>query len=235
MARPYTYFYNGQIKQHIAQFLRIFSGLQVQYGVDRDGSGTNDFKTVSVHYGDMDRIVANVLHKQNTFVATSLPLIAGYLVAIELAPEKKMSKFHQENVSFQKNDSTRTVSQRVMGVPYRGLMDVSIFTSNGEQMFQLLEQILLMFNPTLGIQVNDNVHDWSYITTAELLSIANEQNNPSGIDERYIQQTLSFSFDFWLNYPYKEYDKIIQQITSNVKDNTFNIDGITLGSTTIVP
>ena len=44
-------------------------------------------------------------------------------------------------------------------------------TSNTDQKLQLLEQILVLFNPALEIQQNDNPVDWTTITTVELTDI----------------------------------------------------------------
>ena len=68
MANTYTYMYQGAFSDYIKQFLRVFSGFQVEYGVDRDNDDIKDRKTCPVFYGDMDRITANILHKDGTFI-----------------------------------------------------------------------------------------------------------------------------------------------------------------------
>jgi hypothetical protein len=234
MPVPYTFVYQGQIKNYISQFLRIFAGLQVEYGVDRDASGTNDRRTVNVHFGDMDRIVANVLYKDRVFQTQKVPLISGQLLQLELDPERAKAKNHKESITrYTDTIGTKVTETRVMGIPYKLNMDVSIYTSNSEQMLQLLEQILLMFNPILNFQTNENIVDWTYITKAELVAISNEQNVPAATDERLIVQTLSFLVDIWLNYPYKQESSIIEQIIVNMKDNTFNISGLDMESYTV--
>ena len=225
----YTYFYQGAFKDYILQFLRIFSGFQVEYQVDRDDDGKKDRKTCSVVYGDMDRVVANVLHKDGTFVPTSLPMMSGVLTAIDLNPEERRSRYHEDNiVRTRGTDGTQVVTQRIMGTPYKLTMDLSIYTSNNTQMFQLLEQILILFNPKLTIQKSNNTIDWSYLTEVELISITQETNIPAGQDERMIVYTLSFSFDAWLDYPMKESAGIIKTIEANIKDNTNDPVGVDL-------
>ena len=229
MATPYTYFYNGQIRNSISQFLRIFSGLQIQTGVDRDGDGIKDFRDVKVHYGDMERIVANVLYKENTFQSNKLPIIAGYLVQLELNHEDRRAPHHIENITrVRESDNTKVVNSRLMSVPYKAIMDLSIYTSNNSEMFQIMEQILMLFNPDLILQKSDDLVDWSYLTRVTLVAINNEANNPPGPDVRLIQQTLTFEFDLWLNFPAKEYTGIIEEICINVKDDTIDIGGVDL-------
>jgi hypothetical protein len=227
MAIPYTYAYSGKIKNVIHQFLRIFTGLQVQAGVDRDNSGTNDFRNVSVHHGSLDRIIAGVLTKHGTFVANTMPIITGYMTNIELDPENRRSKKHVENIVYTKpEDGTKAVKQRVMGTPYLANFDLSIWATTNEEMMQILEQILVIFNPRLTINTSDDVHDWSYLSYVELIGINNEENVPQSTDSRVIIQSLNFQVNFMLNYPRIENDKIIEQINVNIFDNTNTITDI---------
>ena len=175
----------------------------------------------------MDRIVGEVLNKHGSFTAQKLPILSGYLTGIDLNAEKRKSRKHQENITYvRKSDSAKITSSKTMGTPYIGSLDLSIFASNSKQMMQILEQILLIFNPRLTIQTSEDIHDWSYISQVELLSISNEENVPTGVDSRAIIQTLSFQFDFWLNYPRVEHTSVIEQIIMNVNDNTNTIVGL---------
>ena len=210
MPIPHTYYYNGQIRNYIAQVLRCFGGIQVQYGVDRDKSGQKDFRTVSVKYGDMERLVAQILYKNSVFQATALPLISGVMTELSLNPDVKRSRNHRESVvRVRESDGIRVAHERLMGVPMKLGMEVSIYTSNNNQMLQILEQVLMLFNPYLTLQKSDNLSDWSYLTRLELTNIANERNTPTGQDDRMIVQTLSVSTDIWLNFPEKQYAGVI--------------------------
>lgn len=230
----YSFHYQAQIREYISQFMRIFSGLQVQYGVDRDSSGTNDLRQVNMVYGNMDRVVAETLHKRGTFVSNKLPLISAYLTSIEMNEENRQAPMHIDNTVYVEEDGiTKGNLSRHMPVPYRGTIDLSIYTSNSTMKFQLLEQILLMFTPTLSLQKSDDINDWTNITQVELLSISPEENAPAGPDERMIVDTLTFSFDFYLNYPFQTNTSIIEEIVLNMKDDTIVIEGIDLETVTI--
>ena len=229
MAKKYNFYYQKAIKDYIKQFLRVFSGFQVQYDVDRDEDGELDMKTCSIFYSEMDRVVANVLHKEGSFIPTSLPIMSGWMTGIELNPELRHTKYHQENVSRIRGDGVRVSDAKKMGVPYTISMDLSIFTSNSNQMFQLLEQILMLFNPKLTIQKSDNIIDWTYLSEIELVSITPETNFPASTDERYMVWTLGFVFPIWLDYPAKEQTAgIIEQIEANILDCTHDPDGVLL-------
>lgn len=226
--RPYTYFYNEQIRTYIEQFLRVFTGLQVEYKVDRDGDGNLDRRAVNVVYGDMDRVVANVLNKNGGFTNKSLPLISGYMRNIQMDPENRKPRTHKENIVYKNEDGTRSVSSRLMSVPYKLNMDLAIWTSNTDQSLQILEQILLMFRPTLVFQKSENIHDWSYMVRGELTGINNEANFPAGLDSRMKVDTLNFDVDISLNYPASEYQSIIEQATLTAHDDGISIDDVTV-------
>lgn len=190
-------------------------------------------RNVSVHYGDMDRIVANVLYKKSVFQSARIPMIAGYLTNLDLDPERRKPRHHVETVTTQASDTSRAAFSRAMGVPYKMNMDISLMASNTDQMFQMLEQVLLMFDPILTFQKSDDIMDWSYISRAELVGINNETNFPTSETERLIVWTLTFTVDMWLNYPAIDKTSVIENIEANMKDNTIDIEGIDIGQVLI--
>jgi hypothetical protein len=81
-------------------------------------------------------------------------------------------------------------------------MQVDIWTSNTDQKLQLLEQILVLFNPALEIQQNDNPIDWTTITTVELTDIQwTSRSIPSGIEDQIDIASLFFQIPIWINPP----------------------------------
>lgn len=75
-------------------------------------------------------------------------------------------------------------------------------TSNTDQKLQLLEQILVLFNPALEIQQNDNPVDWTTITTVELTDIQwTSRSIPSGIEDQIDIASLFFQIPIWINPP----------------------------------
>jgi len=224
MANTYTFNYQGAFKKYITQFMRLFSGFQVQFNRDSDNDGNKDLKQCPVYYGNMDRITANVLKGDGISSAVSLPIMSAALVGIELNPEQRRSNYHEENVArIRASDGQQVVNRKVMGTPYKIAMDLSIYASSTDQVFQLLEQIMIMFNPKLAIQKSDNLLDWTYIQEIELVAVNQETNIPTGIDDRMIIWSLSFLIDVWLDYPSIEDTGIIEQIITTIKDDTYDI------------
>ena len=226
--RPYTFFYGGQIRRYITQFMRVFAGLQVEHGVDRDGDKENDRELVPIVWGLPDRVVAARLNNGGTFQASKLPLISVFMTGILPNPEVRKAPLHVENVPYIDSQGKRTALVRTMGVPYKASMDVHLYASNSDQMLQMKEQLLLMFNPDLAIQASNSFKDWSYITKVNLVSINNDTTFPMGELERVQTESLSFTFDFWLNFPLADRDALIQTIITRVFDNSSDSSGVLL-------
>ena len=214
--------YQSQFKKAITQFMRIFSGMEVSTGVDRDGDGNPDTLKVNVYYGDMDRVIANVLHTDGAWASTKLPVISSYMTGITQNNEDRQNPYHTETVV-----SDGESYKRLMMVPYTMEMDVYLYASNTEQMFQMLEYVLMIFNPTCAFQLSDKIEDWGYLSRAELTNIQNEMNFPPGTDNRVIVWSLQFTIDVYLDFPLGVGDSgapIIKKAIANYKDADTNFE-----------
>jgi hypothetical protein len=105
-----------------------------------------------------------------------------------------------------------TVVKRAMPVPYNMTVELSIWASNTQQMDQILEQILVLFNPDLQIQKSDAPFDWTKLTKVELTDIANEENYPSSTVQRAIVWTLSFEMPIFLSVPMGVKDDLVRRV-----------------------
>lgn len=231
----YTFYYNAQIRKYVSQFLRIFAGFQTQDGVDRDNNGANDYRSVNIVYGDIDRVIGAVLQNQSeSFVSQKIPMISAYLSSISLDSSRRTTRFHDDNVAYPISDGSGAATvERTVGTPVNLGMELNVYASNTDQLFQIVEQILLLFNPTLQIQRSSEIADWSYISKVELQSINNQQNFPIGTGRRIYTWSLSFLVEAWINYPLLEGSGIIEQITANITDETISVPGVALDTITI--
>jgi len=99
-------------------------------------------------------------------------------------------------------------------------MQVDLWTSNTEQKLQLLEQILVLFNPTLNIHTNDNALDWSTLSYVELISTTwSMRAIPSGVDDIIDISTLTFQLPVLINPPAKVIrNTVIHTIIDNIDE-----------------
>lgn len=227
------YFYNGQIRSYLLEFVSIFYGLRV-----RTGKGECDeeqFISVPVVIGHKDRVVAALMAGNTHNRTISLPTIAVHLQGLALAPERRRTPgIVDQRVSMPVGgvfpDDLRTV-KRAMPVPYNATLELSIYASNMDQMHQILEQILVLFNPDLQIQKSEGPFDWTRITRVELTDISNEENYPAGTDRRIVQWTLNFEMPIYLSIPMGVRDDMVRKIIVRIGDagsmqvNQVDVDG----------
>ena len=214
------YFYDEQLRSYILQFCAIFSGMQVKTGKGEDG--TQEFIDVPINVGNRDRVVAAIMEMNSHNRPFSLPQMSAYMSSLELAPERRKgvgSVF--QKVSMPAGgvfpDDLKVV-KRLMPIPYNITMELSIYASNLEQMHQILEQILLVFDPQLQIQTSDAAFDWTKITIVELTSINNDENYSMGTDKRILTWTLSFHIPIYLSAPLDKKDDLVKKIVLRVGD-----------------
>lgn len=221
-AQAYPFNFDKQFEKYVKQFLRIFSGIQVQDGVDRDGDGQNKLRQVPVYYGTPERIVSSVLTKRRSFTNPTVPILAGAIESFELDEERKgPTKYHRESVTYKDSAGNYKQTQRMIGPPMTLNLSLSIYASSNDEMFQLLEQILLIFNPKVTIQKSEDIIDQNYLSQVELVSIDPEFNQPLSTEEKIMITTLQFRTNVRLNYPHVTYDnELIEKIVTNIFDET---------------
>lgn len=242
-----NYYYNEQIRRYLLQFCAIFSGMQVRTG--KGESGTEEMISVPIHVGNKDRVVAAIVQRFNQNTMFQLPIMSAYLQSLDMAPERRKGIGVVDRRTILKEggvfpDDIR-VASRVMPIPYNMTMELAIYASNSQQMQQILEQILIIFDPSVQIQTSDAALDWTKITKVELMSINNEENYPTGNEKRMIVWTLTFEIQIWLTPPANIKDELVRQINIRIGDlkgfdiTEFGADGelqpfkIIYGTTTV--
>jgi hypothetical protein len=233
------FFYDNQIRRFLLQFIRAFSNFQVEYGKDRDGHVT--LQTVPVKYGDATRMVSSIIRENSENKIMPTPMISCYITGLEYNPERRqdptfVDKKHIRMRKFDPNTNEYTTQQgnaftveRMMPVPYTLQLNVDIWTSNTNQKLQLLEQLLVLFNPALEIQSTDNYLDWTSLSYIELAgSQWTSRSVPAGVDDTIDISTLSFTVPIWLTAPAKVKKLgVINKIVASIFDESGSIsDGV---------
>jgi hypothetical protein len=215
-----NYFFDNQLRAYMLQFVSIFYGLQIQTG--KGSCDEQQFITVPTVIGNKDRVVAAIMAGNTQNKMFSLPTMAVHMSNLSLAPERRRTPgIVDARVTLPVGGifpDDLTVVKRVMPVPYNATMELSIYTSNTQQRDQILEQILVLFNPDLQIQKSDGPFDWTKLTKVELTDIANEENYPSSTDRRIIMWTLTFEMPIYLSVPIGVKDEIVRKITIQLND-----------------
>jgi len=226
-----NYHYSHQLRNYIVQFAAIFAGMKVEIG-KLDGVEPR-LISIPIKNASMDRVVAHVKGENTQNKIIRLPLISFQLVNVDLAPELRKGVGTSRRTSFIPTggmipDDIKVVEQR-MPVPYRAIFELAIWASNQDQHYQIMEQILTLFDPILQIQTSDDVFDWTRLTQIELTDIGFGENVPMGTDRRIIQTRLAFSVPVYLAVPAEVHNNIIKEINIRIGNisgdltNTFDI------------
>jgi hypothetical protein len=226
------YFYDKQIRRYIQQFIRLFSGFSVQMGVSDDRFPI--FQKVPVRYGDISRMAAHIQRENSENVTNTVPFVSCYVTSLDMSPSYRMDQTHIEKLPIYEkkidpatgeylNEVGRTYTvERHMPVPYKLVMNCDVWTSNTDQKLQLLEQILVLFNPTLNIQTTSNGLDWSRLAYVEMTNtIWSSRSVGSSIDDIIDVATLTFEMPIWINPPAKVKQ---QKLIHTVLNELYNLD-----------
>lgn len=212
----YPFNYDKQFEKYLSQFGRVFSGFQVPERYDHEINPDIGLRRVKVVYGGMSRIVATILNKRDSFSNKTLPFIAFNLSGIEQDQENRKNNHHVDHVVYKDANGIHRAYERLMGPAYTMNIEVSIYASSADEMFSIMEQIMLIFNPRVTIQVDNAIQNSDYITEIELESINNEINYPMGTDQRIVQQTMNFRVPVRLRYPQDNNASFIEEIRARI-------------------
>jgi len=127
-------------------------------------------------------------------------------------------KFDDGTQSYTNEPGNKYSVKRLMPVPYLLNMQVDVWTSNTDQKLQLLEQILVLFNPALEIQHNDNPVDWTTITVVEMTDLQwTSRGIPAGVEDQIDIATMIFQIPIWINPPAQvTRQNVVRNIINNI-------------------
>jgi len=216
----------------LLQFARIFSGFQVEYG-RQENSEEAALLRVPVRYGDASRNAQTIIQENSASSLPSTPLMTFYIAALDYDRPRMqepyfVSKINVRQRTYDSSTETYETSQgnaftveRLMPVPYKMTINLDIWTSNTNQKFQLVEQIVTLFNPSLEIQSTDNYIDWTSLTVCELESISySSRTIPVGTENPIDICTMRFNVPIWISSPAKVKKLgVIERIIYNVFDS----------------
>jgi len=212
------YFYDKQLYNYILQFMAIFSDLHVMFGAKDD----REPGLVPVHltYGHKDRVVAHIKSNNTQNKPIRLPALSVNFAGIEQARERYKGQQTNRRYTYLERggvmpDDIKTNDQ-LMPIPYDLNMEASFYTTNLDEHFQILEQLLVLFDPDLILQKSEDPHDWTKMYSVELVNIIDEKNYPSGQDRRILQTNMNFVCRVWLGVPQKTRNDYIKSIMMRV-------------------
>lgn len=230
-----NFFYDKQIRRYISQIVSVFSYFEVEFGDDSDGNPV--YRRVPVKYATSEKMTASILMNNSENTMLNVPVISVYITGLDYNQERmqepnfvdrmniRQKRYDITTESFTTDPGKAFTVERHMPVPYELQYNIDIWTSNTEQKLQLLEQILVLFNPDFEIQSTDNYIDWTSLSYMKLENVNySSRTVPIGGEEQLDIATLGFSSPIWISPPAKlKKLGVIESIISSVYNSTGNL------------
>lgn len=230
------HFYDAQIRRYLVQTIRVLSNFTVRYS---DGT----LRQVPVMYGDSDRQAANIINQNSENTLRSVPRIAVYITGLDIDRDRLsdasfVGKVHVreraiENGQYTTGQGRNYTVERLMPTPFKLTMKCDIWAANTDQKLQILEQLLVLFNPSLELQTSDNYLDWTSLSVLNLNNVNwSSRTVPVGNDSPIDIATLTLDTPIWISPPakVKHLGVITKIITSmydaSITDNNTYIEGL---------
>ena len=124
-----AFFYDGQIRRFLIQFIRIVSNFEVEFGKDRDG--VKALQRVPVYYGDASRQAAAILKGNSENLMNAVPAMSAYISGLSYDQSRmqepsfisKMNmrerQYDPETGLYNSNQGDSYTIERLMPVPYK--------------------------------------------------------------------------------------------------------------------
>lgn len=223
-----NYWYDGQLRRYWMQFVRIFQSFSYESGVGADGTKT--LKSIPAKLASKNRQIGHILRNGSENTVLSTPQITCEMIGMVQSSERRQNPNHVRTVNVWERaidpatntytgDLGQTYSvETYMGVPYDIVMRMDLWTSNELQKHQIMEQILMLFNPSIDLQTGNNPIDWSSLTIVEIQDITwTNREMPVGTEDDIEVSSITFKMPIWINPPAKvKRQNIIHQIITNI-------------------
>jgi len=223
----YQHFYDGQIRRYITQLVRMMSNFSY-----KDGKGA--LTQIPVMYGDLTRQVANIIRENSENKIPSAPRMAVYITGLEMDVNRLSDSSYVNKVNIRERaydaagkeylntEGKNFTVERLMPTPYTLTVNVDVWSSNTDQKLQILEQILMLFNPSLEIQTTDNYIDWTSLSVVNMTGLTfSSRTIPTGTESDIDIATLTFTTPIWISPPVKvKRLGVITQVINSIFNET---------------
>lgn len=228
---PLNYWFDGQLRRISMQVMRVFSHIHYATGYQKDGKLI--LRRVPIRYAITNRQVAHILKNSSENIIFTVPMMTIFLSSIEYARDRLQEPFHvdkiqiyerdydEEQQSYGKTIGGRYTLERLMPVPYNLKYQLDIWTSNQLQKDQIVEQIVVLFNPGIQLQSSNNVFDWTALSELTLDEVVwSSRGINIGTSDEIEITSFIFSLQTWISPPaiiHKQ--KLINTIVSDIIDD----------------
>lgn len=208
--------------------MRIFSDIKVRNGPDANGLYT--IQRVPIMYGDPSWMVAQLIKGASENTMLPSPMFSAWIENIKIVPERRQDtqyvgkvstverEFNPLTQAYGTGPGVRQDVERYMPVPYDLFFRLDVWTTNVTNKLQIMEQICTIFNPSIQLQQNSNLLDWTSIFEVWLEDITwTNRSVPQGSEDARDVMSFKFKIQAWINPPAKlKRSSLIAEIVTNV-------------------
>ena len=208
------FFYDNQIRRFLIQFARIFSNWQVTKG--KDPAGNDILVRVPIMYGDSSRQASTIIANNSASSLPSAPLITYHITGLEYDQRRtqdpyfvdklsvRRQTYNSETQAFETTQGDAFTVERIMPVPYTLRITVDFWTTNYNQKLELIEQLGVLFNPSMEIQSTDNFIDWTSLSVVYQEGLTfSSRSIPVGTGNPIDVLSWKFYMPIWISSPTK--------------------------------
>lgn len=223
------YWYTEQLRNYRLQFIRAFSNFYYKTGKNADG--TDALVRVPCRYGDPTRIAEMVVRGNSENKLLTVPFLTCHISGMSMSATRRQApqlteriqvderSYDENNLQYDNTPGNRYTIERYMPVPYDMSMAVDLWSNNESVKEQIIEQIMVLYNPAIEIQTSNNPLDWTVLSYIELQdSITwSSRSIPIGTENPIDVLTMTFKFPIWINPPAKvKKQQIIENIIATI-------------------
>jgi hypothetical protein len=224
--------YSSQIRRFLIQFGKIFSNWYVTKG--KDPAGNKILVRVPVMYGDSSRQASTIIANNSASNLPSAPMISYYISGLEYDQKRTQEPFFvdrinvrqraydQDTQSYETTQGQAFTVERLMPVPYMLRLTVDLWTTNYQQKLEIMEQLGVLFNPSLEIQSTDNYIDWTSLTVVYQDGLTfSSRSIPQGTGNPIDVLSWKFYMPIWISAPAKlKKMGVIQKIITSIHEGS---------------
>ena len=144
-----SHFYHNMIRKYVISFAHLFSKVNV---VHDDGETTPKEINVPIIYATKSKMFYEIreltANRNKAIVQTYVPRMGFHISNMQFDATRKLNNINRIKLS-------ETESISYPGVPYNFNFELAILTKKQDDLFQILEQISVMFTPDRTITVKE--------------------------------------------------------------------------------
>ncbi len=215
------HFYHNMVRKYVIAFSNLFSNVMVIHYNDEN---ENKEITVPIIYATKSKMYYEIREKTTernaAIVNTYVPRMGFFISGMQYDPTRKLN--NTLNIKLNDNEYLN-----YPGVPYNFTIDLSVLTKKQDDLFQILEQIAVMFTPDKTITIKEIINvdrdvslNLDNISLSSLYEYSEDEN-------RIISADLTFTLK---GYLYPKINMIDDGNVDNIIKTVINNYGIEMGN-----